>query len=200
MLTLFHSPRSRSTRILWLLEELGRPYEVEYVTIARVDGTPASGARSPHPDGKVPALVHEEALITESAAIVLYLTDAFPGADLGPKVDDADRGAYLTWLAYSAGVIEPALAALSRGQSVTPEESRMLAWGEPKNMEQRLADTLAASPYVMGEKFTGADILVSSAIQFAGKLMPGHPQFDAYLERLSARPAFQRAMAKDDAA
>jgi glutathione S-transferase len=198
MRTLFHAPRTRSTRILWLLEELGRPFNVEYVGVARMDGSPQQGPRSPHPDGKVPALVDEETLITESSAIVLYLTDAYPGAGLGPQVGEAERGAYLTWLAYSAGVIEPALYAVARGHDQAPGEAANVAWGDPKNMERRLADTLAVHPYVLGEMFSGADILVGSAIQFAAKLLPGHPQFDAYLERMSARPAFQRAMARDD--
>jgi glutathione S-transferase len=198
MLTLFHAPRSRSTRILWLLEELGRPYQIEYVGIARGDGSLQQGPRSPHPDGKVPALIDEETLITESAAIVLYLTDAFPAAGLGPQVGEPERGAYLTWLAYSAGVIEPALFAVARGQAQAPGEAATAAWGDPKAMERRLADALAASPYVLGDRFTGADILVGSAVQFAERLMPGHPQFTSYLQRLSARPAFQRAMARDE--
>jgi glutathione S-transferase len=198
MLTLFHAPRSRSTRILWLLEELGRPFEVEYVSIALGDGTAQAGPRSPHPDGKVPVLVDEETTVTESSAIVLYLTDAHPGAGLGPQVGEPDRAAYLTWLAYSAGVIEPALYAIARGQAQRPGEAATVAWGDPKNMERRLAETLSARPYVLGEAFTGADILVSSALQFAQKLLPGHPQFDAYLARLAERPAFQRAMARDD--
>ena len=198
MLTLFHAPRSRSTRILWLLEELERPFEIEYVSIARGDGSAADGPRSPHPDGKVPALVDDEALITESAAIVLYLTDAHPGAGLGPQVGEPERGPYLTWLAYSAGVIEPSLFAIARSQSQAPGESAQAAWGDPRNMERRLSETLSARPYVLGENFTGADILVGSALQFAATLMPGHPEFDAYLERLAARPAFQRAMARDD--
>lgn len=198
MLTLFHAPRSRSTRILWLLEELERPFQVEYVSIARMDGTPAQGPRSPHPDGKVPALVDDEVLITESAAIVLYLTDAYPGAGLGPQVGEPDRGAYLTWLAYSAGVIEPALAAIFGGQAQARGESARLAWGDPQNMVRRLSETLSSRPYVLGEAFSGADILVGSAVQFAKAALPGHPEFDAYLERLTARPAFQRALARDD--
>jgi glutathione S-transferase len=198
MLTLFHAPRSRSTRILWLLEELGRPFQVEYVSIARMDGAPAAGPRSPHPDGKVPALVDDEVLVTESAAIVLYLTDAYPGAGLGPQVGEPDRGPYLTWLAYSAGVIEPALSAIFNKEAQAPGDAARLAWGDPANMIRRLSETLSARPYVLGEAFSGADILVGSAVQFAKAALPGHAEFDAYLERLAARPAFQRAMARDE--
>jgi glutathione S-transferase len=198
MLTLFHAPRSRSTRILWLLEELGRPFQVEYVSIARMDGTPATGPRSPHPDGKVPALVDDEVLVTESAAIVLYLTDAYPGAGLGPQVGEPDRGDYLTWLAYSAGVIEPALSAIFNKPAQAPGDAARLAWGDPANRVRRLSGTLSARPYVLGEAFSGADILVGSAVQFAKAALPGHAEFDAYLERLTARPAFQRALARDE--
>jgi glutathione S-transferase len=198
MLTLFHAPRSRSTRILWLLEELGRPFQVEYVSIARTDGAPATGPRSPHPDGKVPALVDDVVLVTESAAIVLYLTDAYPGAGLGPQVGEPDRGDYLTWLAYSAGVIEPALSAIFNKPAQAPGDAARLAWGDPANMVRRLSGTLSARPYVLGEAFSGADILVGSAVQFAKAALPGHAEFDAYLERLTARPAFQRALARDE--
>ena len=198
MLTLFHAPQSRSTRILWLLEELERPFHVEYVSIARKDGSAADGPRSPHPDGKVPALVDEEVLITESAAIVLYLTDAHPGAGLGPQVGEPDRGPYLTWLAYSAGVVEPALMAIARGQTQAAGEAAMVAWGDPQNMVRRLSGALNAHPYVLGEAFSGADILIGSAIMIAKSLLPGHPEFDAYLDRLTARPAYQRALARDN--
>ncbi len=89
MLTLFHSPRSRSTRFLWLLEEIGPHYEIEYVTIQRADGSGGPDPKNPHPHKQVPALIHDEALITESAAIALYLTDAHPGAGVGPLVGDS---------------------------------------------------------------------------------------------------------------
>jgi len=196
MLTLFHSPKSRSTRILWLMEELGEPYELTYVAVRRADGSGGPDPRNPHPDGKVPALVHGGELITESSAIVLYLTDAFPTASLAPQVGEPGRAAYLTWLAYSAGVIEPALFAIARGQDAGPRS--VVAWGDPKDMEARLTSTLSAGPYVLGERFTGADILVSSAIRFAAQILPGHPEFEAYLARISERPAFKRAMERDE--
>src|SRR5262245_48986629 len=107
MLTLYHAPRSRSTRIVWLLEELGADYALKIVDIPRQDGSGAADAANPHPDKKVPALDHDGALITESIAVILYLTDLFPQAKLAPAVGDPQRGEYLTWLAYYAGVIEP---------------------------------------------------------------------------------------------
>jgi glutathione S-transferase len=97
MLTLHHAPRSRSLRILWLLEEIGEPFEVNYVSIARGQGAGEPDPKNPHPDKKVPALTHDGVLVTESSAIVLYLTDAFPAAGLGPRIGDPDRAPYLTW-------------------------------------------------------------------------------------------------------
>ena len=197
MLKLFHAPRSRSTRILWLLEEIGAPYEIDYVSIRRGDGSGEADPRNPHPDKKVPALVADGELVTESSAIVLYLTDAHAHARLGPTVGEPRRGEYLGWLSYSAGVIEPALFAIARGQA--EGDFTAAAWGDPRNMERRLVETLSKGPYVLGEQFSGADILISSAVQFAVRLLPGHPEFERYLARCNERPAFQRAMAKDEA-
>ena len=109
MLTLHHAPRSRSSRIIWLLEELGAPYQIRYTDIPRMTGSGAPDPANPPPDKKVPALVHDGTLITESAAIILYLTDLFPEAGLGPKLGDRQRGPYLAWLAYYAGVMEPVI-------------------------------------------------------------------------------------------
>jgi glutathione S-transferase len=100
MLTLHHAPQSRSSRILWLLEELGADYDIVYTNIPRMDGSGGPDPANPHPDKKVPALVHDGRLVTESVAIALYLTDLFPKAGMGPAVGGPDRGAYLTWLAY----------------------------------------------------------------------------------------------------
>src|SRR5882757_4586709 len=110
MLKLFHAPQSRSSRIIWLLEELGANYEIEYVNIPRMDGSGASDPANPHPDKKVPVLVHGGTLITESVAVILYLTDLHSEAGIGPRIGDSTRGAYLTWLTYYAGVVEPVLA------------------------------------------------------------------------------------------
>ncbi len=110
MLTLFHAPQSRSSRISWLLEELDADYEIRYVDIPRMDGSGQPDASNPHPDKKVAALAHDSTLVTESAAICLYLTDLHPQAGLGPAVGHAKRGAYLSWLAYYAGVIEPVVS------------------------------------------------------------------------------------------
>ncbi len=107
MITLYHAPRSRSSRFIFLLEELGVPYEIAKVSIRRGDGSGALDSHNPHPHGKVPAIRDGETLVYESIAVALYLTDKFPAAGIGPVVGDPARGAYLTWLAYYAGVMEP---------------------------------------------------------------------------------------------
>jgi glutathione S-transferase len=192
MLTLFHAPRSRSSRFIWLLEELGAPYQIQKVDIRR----PTGGSRdpkNPHPDGKVPALVHDGVLVTESAAIVLYLTDLFPEKQLGPRVGDAKRGEYLTWLAYYAGVMEPVIVSRSRRETDSDPDKKKAA----DELDQRLTRALEAGPWVLGEDFSGADILVASIGQFSRELLPAGRLFDDYLARCAQRPALQRALAKD---
>lgn len=197
MITLYHSPRSRSTRILWLLEELGAPYEVRQVSIFRpMSGEGAPDPTNVHPDKRVPAIVHDGELVAESVAIVLYLTDAFPAARLGPAAREADRGAYLTWLAWYAAEMERAMFAAMGGElSGDPMKHR-----DYDAMLARLEGALAKAPYLMGETFTGADLLVSSAINFARKAFPDNALLDAYVERCKARLAFQRAIALDETA
>jgi len=194
MITLYHSPRSRSTRMLWLLEELGAPYEVRQVAIFRpMSGEGASDPANVHPDKRVPAIVHDGELVAESVAIVLYLTDAFPAAGLGPAAGEAGRGAYLTWLAWYAAEMERAMFAAMGGEL----SGNSIKQRDYDTMLARLEGALAKAPYLMGETFTGADLLVSSAINFARQAFPENALLDAYVERCKARPAFQRAIELD---
>ena len=195
MLTVYHAPRSRSSRILWLLEELGADYAVRYVDIPRMDGSGRADASNPHPDQKVPALVHDGALVTESAAICLYLTDLFPKAGIGPRVGDPERGAYLTWLAYYAGVIEP--VATIEFAKLAGNEVLARTFRGRKEMHQRVAEALDGNPYLLGGAFSAADVLLGSLGQWAREMLPPGDVADAYLARLNARPALARALEKD---
>lgn len=197
MLTLHHAPRSRSSRIIWLLEELGAPYEIKLTNIPRMDGSGASDPNNPHPDKKVPALVHDGQLITESVAIILYLTDLFPESGIGPKIGHPLRGAYLTWLAYYAGVIEPVVTMEFSGLGAHPAVQRTFT--SRAAVDKRILDAMKAGPYILGEQFSGADILIASMGQWARKMLPEDPLVDAYLSRCGARPALGRALAKDGA-
>lgn len=193
MLTLFHAPDSRSTRFIWLLEELGAPYEITYVDIRRRDGSGGPDPRNPHPSKQVPALMHDGVLVTESAAIACYLTDAFPQNGLGPVVGDPLRGPYLTWLAHYAGVVEPVVGYKFEGATES-DPAKAAAYDL---MVQRFRDALAAGPYLLGERFSAADILFASLLQFARQILPDDVAFDTFLERAVSRPAFIRAQAKN---
>jgi len=194
MLTLYHAPRSRSSRFLWLLEEIGAPYEVVKVDIRRGDGSGTPDPRNPNPDKKVPTLVHDGALVMESAAICVYLTDAFPDAGLGPRIGDPKRGPYLTWLAWYAGVLEPLLVARATGK-VADDPAHKTAYAA---LTHRLEAALSPGPFLLGESFSAADVLIASAFQWARQLMPEGAAFDRYVERIAGRPALHRALAKDD--
>lgn len=195
MITLHHAPRSRSSRIIWLLEELGAPYQIKITNIPRMDGSGASDPTNPHPDKKVPALVHDDVVITESVAIILYLTDLFPDAGIGPKIGDRLRGPYLTWLAYYAGVLEPVITMEFAGLGNNPALQRTFT--SRAAADRRILSTLKAGPYILGERFSAADILIASMGQWMRNMLPADPVIDEYLSRCGARPALARAAAKD---
>ena len=194
MLTLFHAPQSRSGRIVWLLEEIGADYDIVYVDIFRA--MTLTGARDPanlHPDGKVPALLHDEALVSESAAVALYLTDLHPEANLGASVGSPDRAAYVTWLAWTAGEMEPAFWSRISGAA----ESDPNAKARYDAVIARLLTALATGPYLMGDRFTAVDVMIASALAWGREYVPESALIDAYLERALNRPANERAAAKD---
>jgi glutathione S-transferase len=194
MLTLYYAPRTRSIRALWMLEEIGCPYEAKIVDVMAGKGRTAEYlALNAH--GKVPTLIHDGAVIPDSTAILLYLADSFPEAKLGPPVGDPARGPYLAWMLYTTGVLEPALTAKANGWVYTASR---VAWGSYDDLVTRLRSA-ASRPYVMGDHFTAADILIGGTIRFASQYgwLPKEPAFDDYMARLAERPAFQRAAKMD---
>jgi glutathione S-transferase len=195
MLTLYHAPQSRSSRIVWLLEELDVDYDLKIASIPRMDGTGAPDRANPHPDKKVPALVDDGVVITESIAIVQYLIDKFPAVDLGPRIGDPKRGPYLSWLAYYAGVIEPVINLEFAGLGDNAAMQR--TFRNRAAMDQRILSALDKNPYFLGEKFSGVDILIASMGHFSRPMLPAGSLVDSYLKRCNARPALARANAKD---
>lgn len=194
MLMLFHAPRSRSTRIVWLLEELKAEYHLQHVTISYMDGSGAGpDSANPHPDKKVPALLHDSVLVTESAAVATYLADLHPEAELAPAVGDRDRGLYLTWISWIEGEFGPAIFARMTAGPDAPAPAAFEA------AMQRLTRALAAGPYLLGERFSAADVMLGGTLGWANHVMPLDGMVAAYLARLTARSAFVRAMARDAA-
>ncbi len=193
MLTLFHMPKTRSSSMVWLLEELGVPYQIRMVDIRRADGSGSRDPLNPHPHGKVPALEHDGNRVFETAAIALYLTDLFPEKKLGPALGEPMRGEYLSWLAYRPGVLEPSM--MMRRLGVKHIQGAM-GWAEAGEVEAVLEETLAHRRYLLGDDFSAADIVTGGgiAILIAFKVMHETPVLKAYTERLTARPAYQRAM------
>lgn len=198
MITLYHRPKTRSSRFLWLLEELGTPYEIKLVTLRSSDGTGAPDPANPHPHGKVPAISDSDdgTIVFESPAIVLYLTDKFPTAGIGPTVGDAGRGDYLSWLSYYTGVLEPAF--MSKFMKVEVPVGTA-GWVAVESAMPFVIKTLSAGPYVLGDKFSGADILYATTFAMFGAspMMPKSEVIDGYVKRCLERPAYARAMAKD---
>jgi glutathione S-transferase len=192
MLKLYHSPQSRSSRFIWMLEELGQPYEIEYVSIRRGDGSGAADPKNPHPQGKVPALEHDGRLVWESGAITLYLTDAFPQAGLAPKPGDADRSDYLGWLFFYASEVESNMM-LKFLKVENPMASQIY-----DKMIERFDGQLQKHPFIAGDRFTAADVLFGSAVQWGADMLPKTPAFEAYVAKLTERPAYKRAQEKEN--
>jgi glutathione S-transferase len=197
VLTLFHAPRSRSFRMLWLLEELGAPYELKIVNIRRADGSGAVDPANPHPHAKVPTLSDDGTVVFETPAIALYLTDKYPNAGLGPRVGDPDRGAYLSWLAYYTGEIEPSLTAkFLKIQHIYG----MFGWAPFDDVITYLTRSLER-PYLLGERFSAADIVIGGSLPLlmSRGIVPESDLLKSYTQRILGRPAYGRAQAKDAA-
>ncbi|RYH09945.1 glutathione S-transferase family protein [Tropicimonas sp. IMCC6043] len=196
MLTFYYAPQTRATRIYQLLDELGalESVAVETVTVPRRDGTGGRDARNPHPEGKVPTLVHDGEMIWESPAIVLYLTDLFPEAGLGRRPGEKGRGRYLSWLAWYGDVLEPVI------------HFRFLEIENPgltntfrsyDDAMDRLCTALAEAPYLVGDRYTGADLLIASTFLWFPDFVPEDAAFNAWLERCADRPAVKRNLERE---
>lgn len=188
MLTLYHAPLSRSSRIVWLAYELGIMDKIDIVTVTtrRRDGSGGPDPRNPHPEGKVPLLVHDGAEIWESSAIILYLTDLFPETGLGPAVGDPLRGPYLSWLAYYGDVVEPVLVLHAAEVEHPLLATTFRGMGE---LASRLSTALAGSPFLLGERFTAADLLLSSPFTWSPDWIPDVPAIRDWVSRCGAQPS-----------
>ena len=196
-LTLYHAAPSRSSIVLWMLEELGQPYDIHLISLSKGENR-AADYLAINPMGKVPALCHRDTVITEVAAICTYLADEFPQAKLNVPVGTPRRGVYLKWLFFGPGCVEPAVTDRAAPRK---EEARrgMLGYGDFDTTMNVLAAAVEKGPWLMGEQFTAADVVTGSHIRWGMmfKMIPERPEFAAYAARIAARPAAQRAQAKD---
>jgi glutathione S-transferase len=192
MMKLYWAPRSRSFTALWLMEETGQPYERVLTDITTgAQRTPEYLAINPM--GKVPALGDGDATLAEAAAICAYVAERYPEAKLAPPLGDSKRAKYLYWLFFSPGCIEPAIVQLATKIEMNPVAA---GWGEAQRVFDVLDAALSKGPWMLGDTFSAADIVIGSGLNFAVrqfKMVQSRPAFDAYIDRCAARPAFQRA-------
>jgi glutathione S-transferase len=198
-LVFYTNPMSRGRIIRWMLEEVGQPYRTELVAYGAAMKGPQY--RSINPMGKVPALSHGDAIVTETAAICAYLADAFPDAGLAPPSGDRLRGPYYRWLFFTAGPIEAAVSNKALGFVVPEGRERMMGYGSYAEAMSALEGAVSRGDYLVGDRFTAADVYVGSQIGFGMQFgtIEKRPAFERYWSRLSARPAARRAKEIDDA-
>lgn len=197
-LTLYHAPRTRSSGVLMLLEELGVPFQLHLLDFG------AGEHRQPaflavNPMGKVPALRDGDALVTEQGAIFIHLADRCPEAGLAPALGDPLRGPYLRWMVFYGSSFEPAV--VDRALKREPGRATMSPYGDYGTMIGTVTDQLKRGPYLLGERFSAADVLWGSALNWttAFGVVDKTPEIAAYVARVTARPSFQK-VAADDAA
>ncbi|MCX7899445.1 MAG: glutathione S-transferase family protein [Methylocystis sp.] len=196
-LILYYAPRTRATATLILLEELDAPYELRDLNMQ------TGQQRQPdylaiNPMGKVPAIVHNDALVTEQGAIFVYLADAFPKQKLAPPIGDPLRGPYLRWLAFYGSAFEPAL--IDRSLKREPAALSTSPYGDYDSVINLINAQLAERPFLLGERFTAADILWGSALNWTVNfgLVPSSPAIVSYIERVTSRPSFKRVAQTDE--
>jgi glutathione S-transferase len=196
-LTLYHASPSRSSIARWMLEEIGEPYDLHVLSLTKGEQH-APDYLAVNPMGKVPALKHGGAVITEAAAICTYLADEFPQAGLNVPIGDPRRGTYLRWLFFAPSCIEPAITDRAFPRKEEPRRG-MLGYGDFDTVMAVVAGAVEPGPYLMGEQFTAADVVLGSTLRWGMMfgILPKRPEFVAYVGRLEQRPALKRAVALD---
>jgi len=198
MVTLHYHPFSRAAGAVWMLEEVGVDYELRFVDFF------AGAHKEPdflklNPMGKLPTLEDGGTVVTESAAIGLYLADRYAAGTLAPALDDAQRGTYYRWSLFAPSVIEP--GATARAYEWDVKESTV-GWGNYEAMLTTMESAVAGRDFILGQNFTMADVIFGGTIRFMlqFKMIEARPTFTSYVKRLEERPALQRANEKNAAA
>ncbi len=194
----YHNPMSRGRMVHWMLEESGAPYRIELIRFDQGENRkPAYLAVNPM--GKIPAIVHRGTVVTETGAIIAYLADAFPASKLAPAIGDAARGAYLRWMFFGQGSLEPAL--IDRMLSRPPtDRPTALGYGNYDDVLNVLEKALTPGPYILGSQFSAADVYIASQVGFGlmTKSLEPRPMFQNYVALTSQRPAYQRVNAQGE--
>jgi glutathione S-transferase len=196
MIKLYWCANTRARRILWMLEELGQPFERIDIDIHSAAAKANAAFRAASPMGKVPAIEDGATRLWDSGAICAWLADQYPQAGLAPAIGHADRGRYLQWLLYTNSVIEPAMAEKFAGLESRPLQ---YGWGGWEQMVGTWRTALQSGPWILGARFSAADVLLGMSAHFlrSFKLLSDDPVIFGYADRCAARPAFQRAAAAD---
>jgi glutathione S-transferase len=194
---LFHHPFSRASGVLWALEEVGVPYDLVWVDFAKGEHKTGEVAAL-NPMGKIPVLVDGDAVVTEAAAIDLYLADRYASGRLAPALDDPRRGTYLRWALFSPSVIEPGAMA-KRSSWEAPASS--VGWGDFEAMMKAIDHAVTGRDYLLGDMFSMADVVFGGTLRYMTRfgMLTASPVVQAYVDRLAARPALQRADARNAA-
>jgi len=194
-IVLYHHPYSRAANVVWMLEEVGVPYELRFVDIMKGEHKGAELVRL-NPMGKLPILTDDDVVVTEAAAIALYLGDRYSLGELAPRPDDPARATYLRWAFFAPSVIEPGSMAKMSGWSFKPSQA---GWGEYEAMLRAIDAAVADKAYLLGDRFSMADVVFGGTLRYMlrFKMLEASPVVQAYADRLAARPALVRAEARN---
>jgi len=197
-LIFYSNPMSRARIARWMLEETGTAYETRWLRYGPEMSTEEYARINPM--RKVPAIVHDGKVVTECAAICLYLADAFPQADLAPPQDS--RADYYRWMLFAAGPWEQATTNRALGVDVSPEKSAMAGYGDFDRTLKALLGAVPETGYLLGEKFTALDVYLGAQIGWGVQFgsVPKTPEVEAYLGRIQSRRGYVRASEIDNAA
>jgi glutathione S-transferase len=196
-ITLYHHPFSRAATVVWMLEEVGVPYQLAFVDLM-TGAHKAEGFLAKNPMGKLPTLDDDGTLVTETAAIGLYLADHYAAGRLAPALDDPARAPYLRWSVFAPSVIEPAAMAKLAGWEVKASQA---GWGTYDAMVASVEAAIGDGPFLLGERFTMADVIFGGTVRYMlrFKMIDARPRLVDYVARLEARPTLQAADAKNAA-
>ncbi len=197
-LIFYTNPQSRGRIVRWMLEEVGEPYRTEILDYSTT--LKSREYLAVNPMGKVPALRHGDAVVTETPAICAYLADAFPGAGLAPPCGDRLRGPYYRWLFFAAGPVEAAVSNHALGVVVPEGRERMMGYGSYETVMDVLEQAVSGGSFLVGDRFSAADVYLGSHLGFGMQfgMIEKRPAFEDYWSRMSSRPAAVRAREIDD--